>query len=316
VPHAVAAAERLLERGPIEAVISTSPPLASHFAALALKLRFGLKWIADFRDPLAGNPGRPRRWAAPYDALLEHAMFHSADRIVAVTDTVAEGWKHKYPRWESKIHVIWNGFDPEDVPRAEHIPHRGYRELAHVGVLYSQRHPYRLTTTLDRLIRHGQIDPKSIRLRFVGPIQERERFENDPACAALLQQGSMAIEGELIPRAEANQIIATSDFLLLIDIVNLSRAGYTVPAKLYDYIVVGRPILAITDRHSPVERILVQSGVPQVCLYHDDPEPELDHKLLHFLSLSSDPVSPSSWFLENFDGRRQGENLARLVTKL
>ena len=312
VPHAIHAARKVLAREPVAAVVSTSPPLATHLAALAIKMHYGLNWVADFRDPLYGNPGRPRRWARPYDKALEYAIFTAADSIVGVTDTVVGEWTARYPRLRHKFHVIWNGFDPEDTLRAECIPPRDYQELAHVGVLYSQRHPYRLVAGLDRLIQRGRLDPKSIRLRFIGPIQERQRFESNAACATLLRQGCMEIQGELIPRAEANRVIATADSLLLIDIVNLSRAGYTVPAKLYDYILIGRPILALTDPHSPVERILVQSGVPQVCLYHDDSEAEFDHKLLRFFEFSSDPISPSSQFMENFDGRRQAEALSLL----
>jgi glycosyltransferase involved in cell wall biosynthesis len=313
VPHAIHAAKMVMARERVAAVVSTSPPLATHMAALAMKTRYRVKWVADFRDPLYGNPGRPRRWARPYDMALERAIFTAADSVVGVTDTVVNEWMARYPRMQQKFHVIWNGFDPEDMLTAECLPPRDNREIAHVGVLYSLRHPYRLVGAFDRLIQSGRLDPKSTRLRFIGPIQERERFESNAACAALLRQGCMEIQGELIPRAEANRLIATADCLLLIDIVNLSRAGYTVPAKLYDYILIGRPILALTDRHSPVERILVQSGVPQVCLYHDDSDAELDAKLLRFLGLSSAPVKPSSWFLENFDGRQQAEALALLI---
>jgi hypothetical protein len=215
-----------------------------------------------------------------------------------------------------KFHTIWNGFDPQDALRPESIPPRDHRELAHVGVLYSQRHPYNLVAGLDRLIRRGLIDPKTIRLRFIGPIQERERFESNPACAGLLQHGAMEIHGELIPRADANRVIATADFLLLIDIVNLSHAGYTVPAKLYDYILIGRPILALTDRNSPVERILAKCGVPAVSLHHNDSDDEFDRKLLAFFQLPREPVTPSIWFLENFDGRKQAETLAGLLMKI
>jgi len=313
VPHAVHGARALLSQGPVQAVISTSPPLAAHMAAFALKKRFGMKWIADFRDPLYGNPGRSRRWAAPYDRHLERLIFSAADHVVAVTDTVAEDWTRRYPNLQHKFQVVWNGFDPEDALRPIALPQRGHRELAHVGVLYSQRHPYRLVAALHRLVKGDSIDPRSIRLRFVGPIQERDRFEADPASAALLKQGCMEISDNLIPRADANRLIASSDFLLLIDIVNLSKSGYTVPAKLYDYILTGRPILALTDANSPVDRILARSGVPFACLYHADPDEEIDRKLLEFLRHSPDPVAPSAWFLEKFDGRNQAYAFARLI---
>jgi hypothetical protein len=106
--------------------------------------------------------------------------------------------------------------------------------------------------------------------------------------------------------------IATSDFLLLLDINNLDNAGYAVPAKLFDYTRMGRPILATASRNSPVERILMRSGLHYGCLYPEDSEPEIARKLIAFLSLPSDPQPPSAWFLETFDGARQGAIVASL----
>lgn len=306
-PHALHAACRIAEREPIAAVISTSPPLATHIAALFLKARYQLRWIADFRDPLYGNPGRARRWASAYDLSLERAIFHSADALVAVTDAVRDEWRARYPRWRDKMHLIWNGFDPEEAVGPLPIPPRPERVLAHIGVLYRQRHPYALMEALDRLMCKGRLNPANFNLCFLGPIQERERFEDHPATASLIRRGCLDIRGELAPRAQANQEMATADFLLLIDITNLGGSSYTVPAKIYDYILMGRPILALTGRHSPVERILCGCGVPHVCLYHNDCGSAAEEKLLRFVNLPSEPVTPSSWFLESFDGGRQAE---------
>ena len=316
VPHAVAAARHLVSQRRTAAVLSTAPPLASHFAALWLKKRHGLIWIADFRDPLLGNPGRPRNWAKPYDAVLERWIFSQADALIAVTDAVAHEWRHRYPAWAHKVHVIWNGFDPEDAISPAPVPPRPYKVLAHIGVLYVQRHPVAMAASLERLIRRGLLEPGAIRLRFVGPIQQEAQFASHPAVSALTQKGCVEMDGRLIPRHEALRETATSDFLLLLDIVSLSNVGYTVPAKLYDYILTGRPILAVTDHNSPVERILAQSGVLYVCLYHDDSDAELDRKLLALFHLPVEPRNPSPLFIEQFDGSRQAGTVAALLDKL
>jgi glycosyltransferase involved in cell wall biosynthesis len=316
VPHAVAAGSSLVSRSRISALISTSPPAATHLAALWLKRRHGLKWIADFRDPILGNPGRSRRWARPYDAALQWWIFKNADAVIAVTDAVADEWRRHYPKWAHKFHVIWNGFDPENGFGPLPIPRRAYKTLCHVGVLYALRHPVSFMSALDRLTRSGRLDPHSVRIRFIGPIQEESRFRGNPSVSALIANGCLEISGELIPRAHAMQEIASSDFLLLIDIVNLSKIGYTVPAKLYDYILTGRPILTITDRNSPTDRILAKSGVLYSCLYHDDSEAEVDRKLLSFFELPTEPATPSTWFFENFDGKRQAATLSGLMNAL
>jgi glycosyltransferase involved in cell wall biosynthesis len=315
-PHAVAAAEQLMQRLPVSAVVSTSPPLATHFSALWMKRKHGVKWVADFRDPLLGNPGRPRRWARSYDLFLQRQIFHHADALIAISDTIAEEWRARYPHWARKIHVIWNGFDPADGFGPKPLPPRTYQTLCHVGVLYALRHPVQLMAALARLAEAGRIDCARLRVRFTGPAQEVESFLRQPPVAALQEKGCFTLHNGLIPRAEAMNEIATSDFLLLIDINNLSNIGYTVPAKLFDYILTGRPILALTARNSPVERILQQSGLHVICLYHDDSEDALGRKLLDFLSLPTVPVQPSPWFLENFDGRRQAATFSGILKSL
>ena len=313
VPYAIAASGDLIRRHAISCILSTSPPVATHLAALWLKRRYRLKWIADFRDPLLGNPGRPRRWARPYDAFLQRLIFHCADGIIAVTDTVAAEWRRQYPACAHKIHVIWNGFDPEDSFGPAQLPERPYRLLSHVGLLYSQRHPLSLLASLDRLVRNGQLGPGAVRLRFTGPVQNESALLAHPCAAALLQNGCLELRGELIPRIDAMREIATSDLLLLLDIVNLTNTGYTVPAKLYDYILAGRPILAVTDRNSPVQRILAVSGIRYTCLYHDDSADEIDRKVLSFLQFPSEPLAPSGWFRNQFAGDQQAAAVAALL---
>jgi hypothetical protein len=61
----------------------------------------------------------------------------------------------------------------------------------------------------------------------------------------------------------------------------------------------------------PVDQISERCGVPAVCLYHDDTDEEYERKLLTFIP---SPVSPSPWLLEIFDGRRQANTLAQLLS--
>ena len=108
-----------------------------------------------------------------------------------------------------------------------------------------------------------------------------------------------------------------ADYLLILDIANLSDIGYTVPAKLYDNIRIGRPILAFTPTpKSPSARILQQSGFGHALIHAGDPEEEIDRKLLGFFQLPNHPVSPSAWFVENFDGRRQAALVAKILDSL
>ena len=312
VSHAVSVCEELIARAPVSAVISTSPPVCTHLAALALKKRKNIPWIADFRDPLLGNPARNKRWAWPYDALLQRRILSSADAVTAVSDVMAAAWHRKYAH---KASVIWNGFDSQDSIGPAEIPRRDAKVLLHAGVLYQGRHPFQLISSLRRLFEKGELRPGQVTLRLVGPVENEQVFRSHPDAAALLEAGSLDLQSSLVPRSEAIHMTARADYLLLLDLTNESNAGYTVPAKLYEYILVGRPILAITSPQSPVQRILEKSGVPYTCLYPSDSAEQIDGKVRRFLATPNCPITPSDWFLENFDGSRQVKLLASILNR-
>jgi hypothetical protein len=292
-------------------LLSTSPPLTTHLAALWLKLRYGWKWIADFRDPLVGNPFRKQRWVVCSDRILERLFFRYADALIANTDPVAELWRARYPQWLGKVHVLWNGFDPEDETGPRPLPTRTYRVLAHVGSMYGDRHPNLVLGSVARLIQQGRLAPERLRIQLIGPVSPQA--QPHPRLAETLRaSGCLEINAKLVPRAEAGRIIGEADQLLLLDVLN-AKAGLQVPGKLFEYIRIGRPILASTTENSPVERILKASGVPYACIYENLPEAESDRRVLAFLQLPVQPVHPSAWFHETFAAEGQARKLSALV---
>jgi len=66
------AAARLILENRVCAIVSTSPPIISNVVAGLLKKRYGIAWLADFRDPIVGNPGRSRSKVSRLrDAIVE-----------------------------------------------------------------------------------------------------------------------------------------------------------------------------------------------------------------------------------------------------
>jgi hypothetical protein len=284
-------------------MISTSPPLTTHLAALAAKTLYGWPWIADFRDPLLGNPYR-KKSTQTIDRMVEKAIFRNADALIANTDAVAELWRGKYQEHATKIHVICNGFDPHDTMCPSPIPQQTRRVLRHVGSIFGDRYPEMLLASLNRLIASGKCDPGALCLDLVGPLDSPER--------AATSESWFQCNPNAVSKSEANRLIMEADYLLLLDVTK-GNVGLQVPAKTFDYIRIGRPILACTLRSSPVDRILTRSGVPYMGLYAGDSDEEIDRRILTFLSFSSEPVEPSNWFQQTFDGRLQVKTLAKII---
>jgi glycosyltransferase involved in cell wall biosynthesis len=311
VPYAATSAARLIRTGQVDAVYSTSPFLASHFAAYWLKAKFGLPWIADFQDPICDNPFRTRKWFYAYDRGIEQRIFRKADRIIANTDAIAAVWRERYPERREAISVMWNSFDPEEeVPGAVH-GERSFKLIAHVGTLYGGRHPGRLLESFRRL----DVSATRARLKLIGPVDDAVLRTYHGMFEEMRGRGVLDYDNSLVPRSEALRETAEADCLLLLD-VNERNTAFQVPSKLLDYIRIGKPILAYTPAASPVERILLRSGVAFVAVPPDAPDALADAKVQEFLNLSQQPRRPSDWFFETFSAETQARHVAGLVENL
>jgi glycosyltransferase involved in cell wall biosynthesis len=312
-PYAAAAARGWIEQDGASVVLSTSPAVSTHLAAMRLKRRYGVKWIADFRDPIVGSPFRAG--SRRFDGFLEPRIFQRADALIANTDALEKTWLDRYPQHRPKISLLWNGFDPEEAIAAAPIPSRNHRVLTHTGDIYGQRHPGQLVAAITRLTGRGALNPAALRIRLVGRFHPEWLPEPAAQMRALVEAGRVDCSGEAVPRAQAIEALAESDYLLLLD-VSGPDAGLQVPSKTFEYLQIGRPVLTFTTRNSPLERILERSGVPGVCVYESDAPETVDEKMIRFLRLPPDPVRAADWFWEQFDGLNQARQLAAQIDEL
>jgi glycosyltransferase involved in cell wall biosynthesis len=304
--YGIPAVRRLLDREPCDAMISVSPPISSHWAALRIKRLYPkLLWIADFQDPFLGNPFhfRPKPPGRRVKG-FEQALFGEADILSANTDTVADMWRQYYPEYAKKITVTWGGYDPEElIPR--HTPTSGPPVMAHIGALYEGRNPVALLKALERMSASGRLKSSDLVVDFLGNL----KFEGAEALARDLEsKGLLRLRNMNVARRNALEEAAQAHFSLLLDITPGNKQ-LQVPAKLFDQIRLGRPILAITPPGSPSERILAASGIAYQSVAPDGDPEAYEAAILALLRLGSETREPSDSFRNSFDAR----NLAGLM---
>jgi hypothetical protein len=286
-------------------VLSTYPPVGAHAAGWLLANRIKAPWIADLRDPFPSAQAPQTHWTY---RRMEHVTMRCAKAILANTDTARESLAARYPHYAAKLSVLWNGFDPDERVRALPIPSRPFRVLSHVGELYAGRTVIPVIEAMDRLITTGRLKPQTVLLKLVGPAE--------PGCLQppkLLQRaiasGWLSLTPEQVPKPEALAIAQTSDSLLLLQ----PQSSTQVPAKLFEYVQIGRPILAYVLRGSPTERILRDSGITYRALYPDTSREIFDQTILDFFSSPVVINSPSAWFEETFNVQRQISKLIEVI---
>jgi len=257
VPRGLALIRRYRPR----AIWSTYPIATAHMIALTLHRLTGLPWIADQRDPLTDTGYPPDPHTRSMHLRLERSALRHAAALVCTTPGAIRDWTVRYPDAVPRnLALIENGYDEQAftaampvkaVTRTAGAPFR----LLHSGLVYpSERDPTQLFAALSTLRQAGVIGADNFRLMLRA--SGHERF-----LAGLIQQYGIAgvVElGAALPYSEALAEMLSADGLLLLQGANCNAQ---IPAKLYEYLRAGRPILALTDPSGDTAKALRLAGI-------------------------------------------------------
>lgn len=294
-------------------ILSTFPPVGVHVAGYRLARKTGRPWVADFRDPMAHNPinNAMRTHTRKTFAWMEKQVVGCASVVLANTDGSEAVLKRGHPAATDKIHVLWNGFDPEE--RVVALPLRATtrRLYTHTGELYSGRTVTPLLQSVKRLIDNGRVAPGSIAIELIGPV-EPDCLPTPAFLKAAQTAGWLTVTPRQIPKVEAQLAAQTTNGLLIVQ----PQSAVQVPGKLYDYLQIGRPVLAYLPPESAIERVLSKGGVPYRCLYTGMPPEAMDEGMFEYLNLPSDATPASAWFEDTFNVQRQTAALAALISRI
>ena len=241
--------------GGIDALWTTSSPESAHVAGLSLKRKYGVPWVADFRDPWVGRVTYrpPTRWHDAKNRAMERRVVREADRVTLVSEAMVELYRERYRDIDpSRFIFLPNGFDSDDWRRAARAAQeedriaRGSLEprrfvLLHAGQLAHRPTVRTLLGAAHRVLERDPAARDELRIRFVGgneelSLRERERYglgavlelhPSQPHVEALV---SMRRAGALVLLGHGGE----ADSLL-----------YT--GKIYEYLSSGRPVLGIVD---------------------------------------------------------------------
>lgn len=264
-PEALKAGREVMKKQQIDVIFSTSGPVTNHLVAQKLAKEFGCRWIADFRDPWTQNMHRTGiAWREWLEERMERSVIQQADAITTVTATFAENFRKKHGQRIGRLELIYNGFDqadfidltPVEIPQASGKLHGVY-----AGILYQKRNPRLLLRAIRELIDEGKVAQDDLLLTFAG-VFDYPGYSENADCVRELNLGSIVrIVGNL-PHKEALQLMKAADFQLLIGDVSADAGAY-IPGKLYEYMGIGKPILALNMAGEATE-IIRRFGLGQV----------------------------------------------------
>lgn len=245
-PFAVRAGRRVLRQARFDAIFSSSFPITAHLVGRRLHRDSGLPWVAEFRDPwtdvMAEDDPRKAR-----EATRERSIVVEATRVVTVSEAWAELFRGKGAR---AVSVVTNGYDAADLApgrRPDGIV------VTHLGSFYSDRQDLSAVWPSLRRIRDSA-SARRLRLRFVGDLDPRLRRE----IAAHGLEEALEVTG-FLPHREALAQTADSSILLGAGARDERPVlkGF-IPAKLFEYLGTGLPVLYVGDPSTDAALLLAR----------------------------------------------------------
>ena len=227
-----------------DVIWSTYPITTAHLIGGTLARLTGIPWVADFRDPMVSADYPTDNLQKKIWRRLESYFLANASQCVFTSARAASTYGARYPAAASKCIVIENGYDEEAFAGLQ--PNRFGTPadtllILHSGLIYPKdRNPSTFFEAVKALIDEGKIDRSRLCIRFRAPHHDTEVKE----FAAAYGLADVVDVATPIPYQQAIAEMMSADLLL---IFQGSYFNAQIPAKIYEYLRVQRPVLAVLD---------------------------------------------------------------------
>jgi glycosyltransferase involved in cell wall biosynthesis len=231
-----------------DVVISTAPPWSAHLAAAAIARARQIPLILDDRDPWLDSPGRLLLITHPKirarDRRLAETTYAQAQAVVTVSAPATARLRDRRFVSSGEIVTITNGFDPTFDRLRRPAARKDKLTIIYVGSFYHGRSP---SLVLDALAALEPSMARDFHVQFIGAMADADRGAADsrPLAATVQFAGRQ-------PHQYCVEAILDADVALLLAIGQPMQ----VPAKLYEYIGLGRPVLSISGRQDATMQLL------------------------------------------------------------
>lgn len=261
-PFASRAAHRLLRQKRFDAIMSTGPPHSGHLVGLVAHRVSRLPWVVDMRDPWVEIYYADQMYeggiARKIQTHLERKVLRTATAVISVSRHVGNGLRKRVP--VQHYETIPNGFDPADIPKnaSRQAPKGQAFILGYIGTYTLRIHSDALVSVLQQL---QTIVP--VEVHFVGKVSVE-------ALEAYRVKGILVKAIGYLPHGEAVGYMQSADVLLLsLPCLQNSGSAGIVTGKVFEYMSVRRPILAVGPVEGDLAEILKYVEAGRVFEPHD-----------------------------------------------
>jgi len=245
-----------------DVIWSTCPIPSAHVIANALSTKYNIPWVAEYRDPPSYIHKSKGVWADFINNKISMSVLNKAHKIIFATEETKKAYLnyHKNEKLQKAV-VIENGYNQDNFDllclqknNETIIFSKNKTSLYYSGVLYKNgRSPLPLFDAILNLKQKNIINESNFELIFQGAgngTEFQDYIDNKNLTKLIFFKPSVPFLQALY-----NMTTATSLVLIQDAIFNLQ-----IPSKVYEYIKVNKPILAMTPSQSATSQLLGKAG--------------------------------------------------------
>lgn len=302
--YALKMAGQIIKSENIQSVITTSPPHSTQLMGMALKKKFGIEWIADFRDPwtdifyykdLMALPQRKEK-----EKMMELEVLEKADKIVTVSASLKVLFSKKSIQISNdKIQIIPNGFDPEDFEGIEEADNKDFC-FGYIGSLTEIYGPERLIEGFAKLKNKYRFH-----IRFIGNVS--------PGVQKMIKDQGLMDRTTFIDRVDHQRAVEEmmSVNALLLFIPQVKNNDGILTGKIFEYLATKKPIIGIGPEKGDAAQLLNKFSEANMFDYQSDAMDIYLDSILKRFYLEELPTNAGE--LESFSREAQAYALSRMI---
>jgi glycosyltransferase involved in cell wall biosynthesis len=264
-------------------IFTSSPPHSINKIGLALKLKTGLPWVADFRDPWTNAFWLKdlKKYNYPYskNKYWEKKVIDFSDAVITISQLYAKEFLTK----KDKFQIIPNGF--ESNLKKNIIKSKDNFKIGFFGTWSPVQYPKHFFNALKSIsVSHkiefhvwGNIAPEIIK-----KIRSHEL------------NNIFKING-YVKHQEAVEQMQNMNLLVFFTPNNIE--GGMIPLKVFEYLSSNTSIMGVVNNNTEVTKLIESAGIGKVFQYHDK---SIEQYLLNLIINQKDLPQPNLDFINQF----------------
>lgn len=294
---AVSEAKKYLKKEKVDAIVSIGPPHTTQLVGKKLSEEFNVPFFPVFIDPWVDisyyRNFKRSKLTLSIDNHFEKSVVEKAKKVIFVTESMKDDYIKKYPQIKDKSYVLYWGYNEEDfrsLPLNPLSKEGDFRIIVHAGNIFDYQNPEMLWKEIKRRINSGE----KFKVKFIGTVSPLIK-------QSIKNHGLETITEYLgfLPYKEMLTELSKADYLLV-----CATEKRHVPGKLFEYIRIGKPIIAFGDDNTEVENILQKSGLGRLYSYDEEVKEIFDSETNKEINME---------IINRFDRKAIAEELVRIL---